>query len=122
MAEEGRKYGTTLMIVSQRPSEISATIFSQCNNFIAMRLTNPDDQGYVRRLLPDGLGTLIDALPTLPQGDALVIGDAVVMPAQVTLHRCEPEPSSDDILYLQEWKRGWVDAPFDAVAKRWLER
>lgn len=55
----------TLGIVSQRPSEISETIFSQCNNFIAMRLTNPDDQNYIKRLLPDTLGNMIDILPLL---------------------------------------------------------
>lgn len=55
----------TLGIVSQRPSEISETIFSQCNNFIAMRLTNPDDQNYINRLLPDTLGNMIDILPLL---------------------------------------------------------
>jgi len=122
IAKEGRKYGATLAIVSQRPSEISETIFSQCNNFIAMRLTNPDDQGYVRRLLPDSLGPLIEALPTLPQGDALLIGDAVVMPCQVTLQRCDPPPSSEDIRYLQEWKREWLDASFQEVSTQWLKR
>lgn len=55
----------TLGIVSQRPSEISETIFSQCNNFIAMRLTNPDNQNYIKRLLPDTLGNMIDILPLL---------------------------------------------------------
>jgi hypothetical protein len=55
----------TLGIISQRPSEISETIFSQCNNFIAMRLTNPDDQNYIKRLLPDTLGNMIDILPLL---------------------------------------------------------
>ncbi len=122
IAKEGRKYGTTLAIVSQRPSEISETIFSQCNNFIAMRLTNPDDQSYVRRLLPDSLGPLIEALPTLPQGDALLIGDSVVMPSQVTIQRCYPEPNSDDIRYLQEWKKEWLNIEFLKIAARWLKR
>jgi len=70
IAKEGRKYGVTLLIASQRPSEISETIFSQCNNFIAMRLTNPIDQDYVKRLLPDALGDLTDTLPTLKSGEA----------------------------------------------------
>ena len=80
IAKEGRKYGITLMLASQRPSEISETIFSQCNNFIAMRLTNPNDQGYVKRLLPDTLGNLIEKLPSLSAGEALLIGEAIVMP------------------------------------------
>ncbi|WP_244131213.1 ATP-binding protein [Burkholderia seminalis] len=65
IAKEGRKYGVTLLLSSQRPSEISETIFSQCSNFLAMRLTNPSDQSYVARLLPDTLGNLCDKLPTL---------------------------------------------------------
>ncbi|MFM5955572.1 MAG: ATP-binding protein, partial [Dolichospermum sp.] len=56
IVKEGRKYGVSAMIVSQRPSEVSDTIFSQCNNFVAMRVTNPTDQEYVKRLLPDNLG------------------------------------------------------------------
>ena len=70
IAKEGRKYGVTLLLASQRPSEISETIFAQCNNFIAMRLTNPVDQAYVRKLLPDSLGSLIDKLfPTVGDPD-----------------------------------------------------
>lgn len=74
IAKEGRKYGVTLLLSSQRPSEISETIFSQCSNFLAMRLTNPSDQSYVARLLPDTLGNLCDKLPTLGAGEALLIG------------------------------------------------
>ena len=58
IAKEGRKYGVTLVLLTQRPSEISETIFSQCNNFVAMRLTNPDDQNYVKRLLPDTITSM----------------------------------------------------------------
>src|SRR3546814_11611320 len=65
IAKEGRKYGVTLLLSSQRPSEISETIFSQCSNFLAMRLTNTSDQSYVSRLLPDTLGNHCDKLPTL---------------------------------------------------------
>ena len=68
IAKEGRKYGVTLGIISQRPSEISETIFSQCNNFIVMRLTNPDDQNYVKKLLPDTIGNLTSCLPSLQAG------------------------------------------------------
>jgi DNA helicase HerA-like ATPase len=119
VAKEGRKYGVTLALVTQRPSEISETIFSQCNNFIAMRLSNPDDQNYVKRLLPDTLGSLTDALPTLESGEAILIGDAVVMPSLVKIDRSLPEPSSTDIPYLQEWKRKWHDVDFAPVIKRW---
>ena len=72
IAKEGRKYGITLMLASQRPSEISETIFSQCNNFLALRLTNPADQNYVKRLLPDTMGNLVDRMPTLRAGESLL--------------------------------------------------
>ena len=119
IAKEGRKYGVTLALVTQRPSEISETIFSQCNNFIAMRLTNPDDQNYVKRLLPDTLGPLTDALPTLESGEAILIGDAVVMPSLVRIQRTEPEPSSTDVKYFQEWKREWFAVQFANLIEGW---
>jgi uncharacterized protein len=120
IAKEGRKYGISLAIVSQRPSELSETIFSQCNNFIAMRLTNPDDQNYVKRLLPDTLGSVTDILPSLQSGEALLIGEATVMPSIVKIDRCENEPSSNDIPYLEKWKNEWFDkVDFKKITKKW---
>ncbi len=119
IAKEGRKYGVTSVIVSQRPSEISETIFSQCSNFVAMRLTNPEDQNYVRRLLPDTLGPLTESLPILQAGEALLIGDSVVMPSLVKINQCTNSPSSNDIKYLDEWKKGWKDVAFDPIIEKW---
>lgn len=120
IAKEGRKYGISLAIISQRPSELSETIFSQCNNFIAMRLTNPDDQNYVKRLLPDTLGSVTDILPSLQSGEALLIGEATVMPSIVKIDRCEHEPSSNDIPYLEKWKNEWYDKiDFKTITKKW---
>ena len=122
IAKEGRKYGISLAIVSQRPSELSETIFSQCNNFIAMRLTNPDDQNYVKRLLPDTLGSVTDILPSLQSGEALLIGEATVMPSIVKIDRCEHEPSSNDIPYLEKWKNEWYDkVDFKTITTKWTE-
>lgn len=119
IAKEGRKYGVTCVIVSQRPSEISETIFSQCSNFIAMRLTNPEDQNYVRRLLPDTLGPLTESLPILQAGEALLIGDSIVMPSLVKIDQCENMPSSNDIEYLEEWKKEWKDVEFKPIVEKW---
>ncbi len=119
IAKEGRKYGISLLISSQRPSEISETIFSQCSNFLAMRLTNPDDQSYVRRLLPDTLGNLTEGMPALEQGEAILIGDAVVMPCIVYVEKCDPEPASSDVKYFALWREQWKDIDFVASAKRW---
>lgn len=119
VAKEGRKYGTSLVIASQRPSEISETIFSQCSNFLAMRLTNPDDQAYVRRLLPDTLGNLTAGLPSLEAGEALLIGDAAIMPSIVYVEPCDPQPSSNDIPYFTIWKDPWFSVEFDDVVEEW---
>lgn len=119
IAKEGRKYGVTLGIVSQRPSEISETIFSQCNNFIAMRLTNPDDQAYVRRLLPDSVANITDLLPSLQSGEALVLGEAISVPSIVKIDRCENEPASADVPYYEEWKKQWHDVEFEGIIKDW---
>lgn len=119
IAKEGRKYGISLLISSQRPSEISETIFSQCSNFLAMRLTNPDDQSYVRRLLPDTLGNLTEGMPALEQGEALLIGDAVIMPCVVYVEKCDPEPTSTDVKYLKLWKEQWKDIDFGKRADNW---
>lgn len=119
IAKEGRKYGITLLLVSQRPSEISETIFSQCNNFLAMRLTNPTDQNYVKRLLPDTMGNLIDMMPTLKVGESLLIGDAVVLPSVVQIDICNPVPSSTDIPYWQLWKEQWRSLDIKKISKNW---
>lgn len=119
IAKEGRKYGVSLLLASQRPSEISETIFSQCSNFIAMRLTNPNDQSYVRKLLPDTLGDLVDKMPSLKAGECLLIGDAVILPSVALISKCEPAPSSNDIPYYKLWKEEWKDLPFDKIIEEW---
>lgn len=119
IAKEGRKYGVTLLLASQRPSEISETIFSQCNNFIAMRLTNPVDQGYVKKLLPDSLGTLIDKMTSFRQGEALLVGESIVLPSIVQIDPCNPAPSSNDIPYWELWKEEWRGMDIAAIKAEW---
>ena len=119
IAKEGRKYGVTLLLSSQRPSEISETIFSQCNNFIAMRLTNPVDQSYVKKLLPDTLGSLIDKMTSFRQGEALLVGESVVLPSIVQIDQCEPAPSSQDIPYWELWKEEWKSLDIVAIKQEW---
>lgn len=119
IAKEGRKYGLSLMVVSQRPSEVSDTIFSQCNNFLALRLTNKADQNYIKALLPDSSSEILELLPTLGQGEAYIVGDAVLMPSLVKLPRPNPEPKSASIKAFTEWRREWQTVDFDDVIKRW---
>ena len=73
IAKEGRKYGVSCMVVSQRPVEVSETILSQCNNYVILRLTNPLDQAYVSKLVPDTFASLTDVLPSLRQGESLIV-------------------------------------------------
>ena len=121
IAKEGRKYGISLLLASQRPSEISETIFSQCNNFIAMRLTNPNDQSYVKKLLPDTLGNLINMMPAFKAGEGLLIGDSVVLPSIIQINKCITPPSSNDIPYWKLWKEEWRDLDFEAIKQEWYK-
>ncbi len=118
IAKEGRKYGISLMIVSQRPSEISDTIFAQCNNFVVMRLTNPADQNYVARLLPDTISNVTDNLPALEQREAILIGDAVNIPSVVVVDDVDPKPKSEDVGVLTEWRKDWYEVAFADLTKR----
>jgi len=118
IAKEGRKYGLSLMIVSQRPSEISETIFSQCNNFVAMRLTNPTDQQYVKRLMPDSVSAITDTLPVLERQEALIIGDCIPIPTIVKVKELTDKPASNDIAFRTEWKKDWVSIAFDDIIKK----
>ena len=121
IAKEGRKYGITLLLASQRPSEISETIFSQCSNFIAMRLTNPVDQGYVKKLLPDTLGSLIDTMPSLKQGEALIVGESIILPSIVQIDECTDAPSSNDIPFWELWKEEWKDMSIEDIKNQWYK-
>ena len=119
IAKEGRKYGLSLMVVSQRPSEVSDTIFSQCNNFVSLRLTNINDQNYIKGLLPNNANSITDILPTLSAGECLIVGDATPMPAIVKMEMPDPVPKSESIKFHQEWKDKWKEVTFDDVIKRW---
>ncbi|HFZ4616132.1 TPA: ATP-binding protein, partial [Enterococcus faecalis] len=122
IAKEGRKYGISLLLASQRPSEISETIFSQCNNFLALRLTNPNDQSYVKRLLPDTLGNLAEKMSSLKAGECLLTGESIVMPSIVQINRCNPEPSSSDIPYFKLWKEEWKELGIEKIKTIWEEK
>lgn len=119
IAKEGRKYGLSLMVVSQRPSEVSETIFAQCNNFLALRLTNNADQSYVKRLFPDNSSGITDILPNLAPGECVIVGDAVLLPAVVQMPLPQPEPHSQSVSVHKEWKELWRDVTFAEVISRW---
>ena len=106
MAKEGRKYGLGLLVVSQRPSDLSETVLSQCNNFIVLRLSNPRDQEYVRALVSDQYEDIMDMLPALRRGEALILGDSRLMPLRVRIDPFTEEshvPRSQDVSFHGAW-------------------
>lgn len=119
IAKEGRKYGVGLAVVSQRPHEVSETVLAQCGTFICLRITNPDDQAYVRSLVPESEGDLISVLAGLGRGEALVLGEAVPLPTRLQFDKPNPTPNSDDVDFYAKWKDGPTDLDVDTIVKRW---
>lgn len=113
IAKEGRKYGVALVVITQRPSEVNRTVLSQANNFIAMRLTNVDDQNVIKKLLPDNLGNYAEMLPILDVGEALIVGDASLLPSRIVVDKPEHEPNSATINFWDEWSK---DCASDFIA------
>lgn len=103
IAKEGRKYGVGLMVVSQRPSDVSTTILSQCSNIISLRLANKTDQAVVKQLLPESLEGLMEVLPTLDVGEAVVVGDATLLPTRIKMAKPKHEPRSATIPFWTRW-------------------
>ncbi len=122
IAKEGRKYGVSIMVVSQRPAEVSETILSQCSNYVVLRLTNPNDQNYIRRLVPDTFASLTEVLPSLRQGEALVVGEATPMPLRVQIDLPQPEPDSGDIKFYEKWKKSDAKTKIEEVVSRWWKQ
>lgn len=104
IAKEGRKYGVSLLVVSQRPSDVSTTILSQCSNFLSLRLTNERDQSAVRNLLPDSMKGISEILPILDTGEALLIGDSVMLPTRIRLDKPSIAPTSATMDFWVEWQ------------------
>ncbi len=119
IAKEGRKYGTGLAVISQRPNELSETVLAQCGTFICLRITNPDDQAYVRSLVPESEGELVSILAGLGRGEALMLGEAVPLPTRVKFDEPSPFPNSEDVDFYTKWRTGPDDIDVDSIVKRW---
>tara|TARA_R110001583_G_scaffold10344_6_gene47698 strand:+ start:670 stop:2415 length:1746 start_codon:yes stop_codon:yes gene_type:complete len=117
IAKEGRKYGVALMIISQRPSDVSATILSQCNNIISLRLTNADDQATVRKLLPESLESLLEALPIMDVGEAMVVGDSVLLPSRIKIEPPKEKPLSATIDFWSRWQEDKTNPDFSIAVE-----
>lgn len=119
IAKEGRKYGISLNVISQRPREVSATILSQCGSFLCLRISNPEDQSYVRNLLPDSVRGITSMFSSLRRGEAILIGDAMMMPTRVMIDRPNPAPSSADASFSKIWGEEPADLDVPAVLHAW---
>jgi len=119
IAKEGRKYGVGLCVVSQRPTELSETVLSQCANFLCLRITNPDDQAYIRRLMPEGEQDLADVLASLRRGEALVVGEAAPLPTRFQIYAPDPPPASHDAPLSKSWRQGPKDLDVRGIVERW---
>jgi len=117
IAKEGRKYGVALVIISQRPSDVSATILSQCNNVIALRLTNRDDRNTVSKLMPESLESLLEVLPIMDIGEALVVGDSVLLPSRIKINAPNEKPLSATIDFWSEWMKKVEKPDFDKAVE-----
>lgn len=119
IAREGRKYGISLVVCSQRPSELSKTVLSQCNSFVIHRLQNPEDQKYVRGLVSSANADILEQLPIIPQQHAIITGDCVRTPIQVRIDNVEPTPNSHDPKYVDSWLKD-LEIPYEKTCEKWL--
>lgn len=122
IAKEGRKYGVGLLLVSQRPSEVEATVLSQCNSWIVLRVTNDADREHVKAILPDSMVGLTKMLSGLRRQEAIFVGQAAMLPSRIMIRDLLPEqlPKSNDI----DFDKGWQGLPMSndqlkVVANRW---
>jgi DNA helicase HerA-like ATPase len=122
IAKEGRKYGVSLGIVSQRPADLAASVLSQCGTIFAMRMNNDRDQAFVEKVMPEGSGGFLAALPSLQNREAIVVGEGVAAPLRILLDPLQAHqmPAGDDPCFEDAWKVDLHDAQFVArVIERW---
>ncbi len=120
IAREGRKYGLSLLVASQRPSELSKTVLSQCNSFIVHRLQNPEDLKYFKEIVPGIYGPMLDQIPALAPQTALVLGECVPAPALVRIREARPVPRSRDPKFYRYWVGDSAPTTdVEAICKQW---
>lgn len=121
IVKEGRKFGVGAMIVSQRPSEIDETILSQCGTFFSMRLSNAADRAKVQAALPDSLSGIVDSLPVLRTGEAIITGEAAKLPirCRVTLPPEDSRPASGDPPVANAWAKANPGTDYPRLVAAW---
>lgn len=121
IVKEGRKFGMGAMIVSQRPSEVDETILSQCGTFVALRLSNATDRSKVQAALPDNLAGIVDSLPVLRTGEAIITGEAARLPirCRIALPPEKHRPNSEDPEVARAWQQTRTPEGYERIAAAW---
>ena len=122
IAKEGRKYGISLGVLSQRPSDLAASILSQCNTVIAFRMTNERDQEIIQAVLSDAAAPLVASLPLLGNQEALVVGEGVSVPMRLQMASLPPgeRPRSSSALFSSRWQDGDLPATLlEQIVESW---
>lgn len=124
IAKEGRKYGVGLLLVTQRPSELDETVLSQCGTIVALRMNNSKDRGHIRSAVQDELQSMVDLLPSLRTGEALISGEAVKIPSRVKFFKIANAPKSSDPKPSEKWLNE-IDNPrqeYNKLLKSWRNK
>jgi hypothetical protein len=119
IAKAGRKYGVGLCVVSQRPKDVSETVLAQCGTFLCMRISNPDDQEYLRAMVPDAARGTFASLTSLGRGEVVAMGAAVPMPVRFHMNLPNPPPNSQDVDFGEKWSKGGEDIDVEQLVSNW---
>jgi DNA helicase HerA-like ATPase len=119
ISKAGRKYGVGLCVVSQRPHEVSETVLAQCGTFFCLRISNPDDQEYLRDMVPDSSRGTFAALTSLARGELVAMGSAVPMPVRFQMNMPNPPPNSRDVDFAEKWSKGGEDIDVKQLVRNW---
>ena len=121
IAKEGRKFGITLFVASQRPSELNRTIMAQCANYIVMKLNNENDKTMIKGIMTDGSSGIIETTTMFMPGDALVIGDATPIPLKIKVDLAKERPQSKTIDFWSEWKKERESVKYGSYLEDYLK-
>ncbi len=122
IAKEGRKYGISLGLITQRPSDLAEGVLSQCGTIISMRLNNDRDQAFVKAAMPEGARGFLDSIPALRNRECIICGEGVAIPMRVTFDNLEEakRPASEDPSFIELWNQsGGEEDAVDRVVQRW---
>ena len=119
ISKAGRKYGVGLCVVSQRPKEVSETVLAQCGTFLCLRISNPDDQEYLRAMVPDAARGTFASLTSLARGEVVAMGAAVPMPVRFQMNLPNPPPNSSDVDFAAKWSKGGKEIDVEKLVSNW---